>query len=562
MPVKIQLRRDTAADWTSENPILRIGEIGLELGTPPLLKIGDGVHAWRDLDYWYGAVNSTVLADILNDLVEKTTPVDDDAFAALDSENGNILARILYSSLKTALKDYFDGLYMDINDTVTPEELAPVLESVAAKDTAVDTDAFVVLDSESGDVLARVLLSTLKTVLKDYFDPFYLNAPGNVVLDEIDSVAHGFAVGDVLGQDESAWVKVDADSETDTEALGIVQSVTDDAFEIVYAGKIVLASGVWPESASAGDVLYLSADTAGLLTLTEPASPDTSRPMVVCLSTTTGIVVQYRPAVQGDVSSSAVVLSATDRVLGRQSPGGGAGEEIPCTAAGRALIAGETATAQRTTLSAVSTSDSRLTDDRAPTAVGMAAKTHAADTKATLADNDEVALVDSEATYSWARVLWSTIKALFTQISIGSTLPTSNNGNWRVCVLTAADNTAKCGPGLYWHNGTGWMCLACCAAYALGNLGATPALSVIPGCIYTATQDQIITASTVTFSMPGVVSITKSGAFAFAQPTMAGRTSKQLKTGAWTDAATALCLVVVSDDGTYLVSSATALAAP
>lgn len=43
-------------------------------------------------------------------------------------------------------------------------------------------------------------------------------------------------------------------------------------------------------------------------------------------------------------------LSATDRLLGRSSAGGGAIEEIPCSAAGRALLTDTDAKAQRSTL--------------------------------------------------------------------------------------------------------------------------------------------------------------------------------------------------------------------
>jgi len=50
MPIQIQLRRDTAANWTSVNPVLAQGEIGLELDTG-YMKIGDGTTAWRSLSY-------------------------------------------------------------------------------------------------------------------------------------------------------------------------------------------------------------------------------------------------------------------------------------------------------------------------------------------------------------------------------------------------------------------------------------------------------------------------------------------------------------------------------
>lgn len=52
-----------------------------------------------------------------------------------------------------------------------------------------------------------------------------------------------------------------------------------------------------------------------------------------------------------------LTVSAGDRVLGRASSGAGAAEEIACTAAGRALIAGADAAAQRSALGAVGTAD-------------------------------------------------------------------------------------------------------------------------------------------------------------------------------------------------------------
>ena len=46
----IQIRRDTAANWTSANPILAQGELGAETDTSKI-KIGDGTTAWSSLDY-------------------------------------------------------------------------------------------------------------------------------------------------------------------------------------------------------------------------------------------------------------------------------------------------------------------------------------------------------------------------------------------------------------------------------------------------------------------------------------------------------------------------------
>ena len=48
--IQFQLRRGAAATWTSNNPILASGEMGIETDTN-LFKVGDGVTAWNSLVY-------------------------------------------------------------------------------------------------------------------------------------------------------------------------------------------------------------------------------------------------------------------------------------------------------------------------------------------------------------------------------------------------------------------------------------------------------------------------------------------------------------------------------
>jgi hypothetical protein len=53
---KILLRRDTASNWTSEDPTLSSGEIGYET-TTGRFKIGDGSTAWTSLSYFMGSLD-------------------------------------------------------------------------------------------------------------------------------------------------------------------------------------------------------------------------------------------------------------------------------------------------------------------------------------------------------------------------------------------------------------------------------------------------------------------------------------------------------------------------
>jgi hypothetical protein len=61
MSTKIQLRRDTASNWTNANPILAQGEAGLELVTNRV-KYGDGSTPWTSLAY----ASSINYADLQN----------------------------------------------------------------------------------------------------------------------------------------------------------------------------------------------------------------------------------------------------------------------------------------------------------------------------------------------------------------------------------------------------------------------------------------------------------------------------------------------------------------
>jgi len=50
LPVTLQIRTSIAENWTTRNPILTLGEYGLESDTF-LIKVGDGLHDWAHLPY-------------------------------------------------------------------------------------------------------------------------------------------------------------------------------------------------------------------------------------------------------------------------------------------------------------------------------------------------------------------------------------------------------------------------------------------------------------------------------------------------------------------------------
>jgi hypothetical protein len=67
MAIKIQARRGTAAQWTSTNPTLSVGEFGFEIDTLKL-KIGNGTTAWTSLAYV--GVTATELNAAIADVID------------------------------------------------------------------------------------------------------------------------------------------------------------------------------------------------------------------------------------------------------------------------------------------------------------------------------------------------------------------------------------------------------------------------------------------------------------------------------------------------------------
>lgn len=124
----------------------------------------------------------------------------------------------------------------------------------------------------------------------------------------ISQTGHGLAAKDVVRFNGTAYVKARADAEDTAEAIGIVESATEDEFVIVRAGGLLRnVTGLTP-----GVVYFLSDATAGLLTATEPtASGVVTKPMLFALTSTSGVVLNYRGIVVEDSDIGGEVFGET-----------------------------------------------------------------------------------------------------------------------------------------------------------------------------------------------------------------------------------------------------------
>ena len=103
---KIQIRRDTAANWISANTILSNGELGYETDTQKA-KIGDGTTAWNSLAYF---IYRPTFADILS----KPTTIA--GFGITDAFDGNFgsLAGRPTTLAGYGITDAFDGTFTNL----------------------------------------------------------------------------------------------------------------------------------------------------------------------------------------------------------------------------------------------------------------------------------------------------------------------------------------------------------------------------------------------------------------------------------------------------------------
>jgi hypothetical protein len=113
MTTRIKLRRDTAANWTANDPVLALGEAGYDT-TNNELRVGDGTTVWSGLDAIGGGIsNAVAIAPEFGPAVTFARPEDVNTTAtnAVDViDTGLALGRnSQYGGLINTLEDSLDG---------------------------------------------------------------------------------------------------------------------------------------------------------------------------------------------------------------------------------------------------------------------------------------------------------------------------------------------------------------------------------------------------------------------------------------------------------------------
>lgn len=145
------------------------------------------------------------------------------------------------------------------------------------------------------------------TTFEGYASNTWSEIGGSTVKDRVTQASHGFAVGDVLYLNGSTYTKARADIAATAEVVGLVSRIVDtNTFEVTLNGEVsgLLASSYTENSLpAAGEAVFLSATTAGKLTITEPSIfGQVSLPIGVASGSGTLYVTPKRGAIVGGVN--------------------------------------------------------------------------------------------------------------------------------------------------------------------------------------------------------------------------------------------------------------------
>jgi hypothetical protein len=232
----IQIRRDTAANWTSANPILAQGELGVETDTDKI-KIGDGSTAWTGLGYIIDTGGYAVYADTTANFT-----------GTLQNGGSNVLVDT------------------DIGSTVQAYDATIVVDADIGV-TVQGYDATILVDADIGVNIQGYDANTAKyDDTTANFTGTLQNGGSNVVLDtDIGSTVQAY--------DANTTTSTNTQTLTNKTIRDTVYALSGTAFDATNGAvqtKTLAATTTFTDSLSSGDAIVLQLEAGASYTVTWP----------------------------------------------------------------------------------------------------------------------------------------------------------------------------------------------------------------------------------------------------------------------------------------------------
>ena len=180
---RMQQRRATAAVWNTSDYILAEGEIGVTTDTG-IVKVGDGVNGWSDLDPILGseylpilgtAANSELLGGVSVNSLVKVADTD------VNPTNNTYVKRTSDGGIKAS--DATENTEVTTLQQMTANKQVPVVRTVTADTTAALTDMYKMIFVDNASATTQIKVNIRKNAtdafpIGSWFDVCASNAVG------------------------------------------------------------------------------------------------------------------------------------------------------------------------------------------------------------------------------------------------------------------------------------------------------------------------------------------------------------------------------------------------
>ena len=232
----IQIRRDTAANWTSANPTLAQGELGLETDTSKI-KAGNGSTAWTSLGYLIDTGGYVSYADTTANFT-----------GTLQNGGSNV---VVDTDIGSTVQAYDATIVVDADIGVT----------VQGYDATILVDADIGVNIQGYDANTAKYDDTTAN-----FTGTLQNGGSNVVLDtDIGSTVQAY--------DANTTTSTNTQTLTNKTIRDTVYALSGTAFDATNGAvqtKTLAATTTFTDSLSSGDAIVLQLEAGASYTVTWP----------------------------------------------------------------------------------------------------------------------------------------------------------------------------------------------------------------------------------------------------------------------------------------------------
>jgi len=333
-PAIIRHRRDTAANWTSNNPVLEAGQLGLETDTLKI-KFGDGTTAWNSLSYASGGggggISDGDKGDITVSSSGATWTIDNDAVTYAKMQNVSATSRLLgrASSGSGNVEEITIGTNLSLAGT-TLSAAGSISGSTGSTDNAI-----IRADGTGGSTIQGSVptIDDNGKILADAFafdtTPTTTGGTGVIIWDSTESAPSVGFNANVLGklgvdshvqvynqtgstiakrkvvrQSGSSGTKLKVDlalADGDPNSATTI-GITAESISNNSSGFIITAgllTGVNTIAFTEGDVLWLSSTSSGDITNVRPTQPAHGVRLGYCIKSSAGAGIIYVDILNG-----------------------------------------------------------------------------------------------------------------------------------------------------------------------------------------------------------------------------------------------------------------------